>query len=101
MALYITDDCINCAACEPECPNEAIELGADIYVIDPDRCTECVGFQEEHACQAVCPVECCLPDPDHQESEEALIKKALSLHPDDEDLRQKVADDDYPSHFRV
>ena len=61
MATYITSDCINCGACEPECPNDAISEGDDIYVIDPDLCTECVGFYDHEACQAVCPVECCLP----------------------------------------
>ena len=63
MATYITEECINCGACEPECPNEAISEGEDIYVIDPKLCTECVGFHDHEACQAVCPVECCLPDP--------------------------------------
>ncbi|HSQ63999.1 MAG TPA: YfhL family 4Fe-4S dicluster ferredoxin, partial [Polyangiaceae bacterium] len=61
MATYITQDCINCGACEPECPNEAISEGDSIYVIDADHCTECVGFHEKEACQGVCPVECCLP----------------------------------------
>ena len=56
MATYITSDCINCGACEPECPNDAISEGDDIYVIDPDLCTECVGFYDHEACQAVCPV---------------------------------------------
>ena len=63
MATYITSDCINCGACEPECPNEAISEGDEIYVIDPELCTECVGFYDHEACQAVCPVECCLPEP--------------------------------------
>src|SRR6185503_11551243 len=63
MATYITEECINCGACEPECPNEAISEGDDIYVIDPKLCTECVGFHDHEACQAVCPVECCLPEP--------------------------------------
>ena len=68
MATYITEDCINCGACEPECPNEAISEGDEIYVIDPDLCTECVGFYDHEACQAVCPVECCLPNPEIVES---------------------------------
>ena len=63
MATYITEECINCGACEPECPNEAISEGEDIYLIDPKLCTECVGFHDHEACQAVCPVECCLPNP--------------------------------------
>ena len=64
MATHITSDCINCGACEPECPNEAISEGDEIYVIDPELCTECVGFYDHEACQAVCPVECCIPDPE-------------------------------------
>src|SRR4029453_2383302 len=84
MATHITADCINCGACEPECPNEAISEGDEIYVIDPDLCTECVGFYDHEACQAVCPVECCLPNPEIVESEEVLIARAIKLHPDDE-----------------
>jgi ferredoxin len=84
MATYITEECINCGACEPECPNEAISEGDDIYVIDPKLCTECVGFHDHEACQAVCPVECCLPDPKHPESEDALFVRAKELHPDKE-----------------
>ena len=56
MALIITDECINCDVCEPECPNGAITQGDDIYIIDPKLCTECVGFHDEEACAAVCPV---------------------------------------------
>ena len=82
MATYITDECINCGACEPECPNEAISEGDDIYIIDPKLCTECVGFHDYEACQAVCPVECCLPDPKIQESEELLLDRAKQIHPD-------------------
>ena len=81
MATYITEECINCGACEPECPNEAISEGEDIYVIDPKLCTECVGFHDHEACQAVCPVECCLPDPKNVETEENLISRARTLHP--------------------
>ena len=58
MALLITDECINCDVCEPECPNEAISQGEDIYVIDPTRCTECVGHFDEPQCVEVCPVDC-------------------------------------------
>ena len=61
----ITDECILCGACEPECPNEAITEGEEIYVIDPEKCTECVGFFDEPQCALVCPVDCCVPDPDH------------------------------------
>ncbi|MBL8633114.1 MAG: YfhL family 4Fe-4S dicluster ferredoxin [Myxococcales bacterium] len=81
MATKITEDCINCGACEPECPNEAISEGDDTYVIDPSLCTECVGFHGTEACQAVCPVECCLPDPDRVESEDVLLARAIKLHP--------------------
>ena len=65
MAYMITDECILCGACEPECPNEAITEGEEIYVIDPEKCTECVGFFDEPQCALVCPVDCCVPDPDH------------------------------------
>lgn len=82
MATHITEDCINCGACEPECPNEAISEGDDLYVIDPNLCTECVGFHDFEACQAVCPVECCLPDPDNVETEEVLYERAKVLHKD-------------------
>jgi ferredoxin len=82
MATHITEECINCGACEPECPNEAISEGADTYVIDPDLCTECVGFHDYEACQAVCPVECCLPDPERVEPEELLLKRAAGIHKD-------------------
>ncbi|MFE3906324.1 YfhL family 4Fe-4S dicluster ferredoxin [Streptomyces sp. NPDC059153] len=100
MATKITEDCINCSACEPECPNEAIKEGDEIYEINPNACSECVGFYDHEACQAVCPVECCLPDPDNVESEEVLINRALSLHPDDTELRRKADANDYPSRFR-
>ena len=63
-------------------PNEAISEGDDIYVIDPKLCTECVGFHDHEACQAVCPVECCLPDPKNVETEDVLLARARSLHPD-------------------
>lgn len=82
MATHITDECINCGACEPECPNEAISEGDDKYVIDPKLCTECVGFHDYEACQAVCPVECCLPDPNKRESEDDLYQRAQQLHAD-------------------
>lgn len=100
MATRITDDCINCGACEPECPNGAISQGDDIYVIDPDLCTECVGFYDHEACQAVCPVECCLPDPNHVESEEELIERAIRLHPEDGDLQSRASSGAFPSRFR-
>jgi ferredoxin len=69
MATLIVDDCINCGACEPVCPNKAITAGEALYVINPERCTECVGFHDTEQCAAVCPVDACLPDPDREESE--------------------------------
>jgi len=79
MALIITDDCINCDVCEPECPNEAIAPGEDIYVIDPSKCTECVGHYDEPQCQQVCPVDCIPLDPEHVEDNDALTAKYLKL----------------------
>ena len=72
MALFITDQCINCDVCEPECPNQAISQGELIYLIDPARCTECVGHFEQPQCIEVCPVECILVDPAHVESRDEL-----------------------------
>ena len=82
MATYITSDCINCGACEPECPNEAISEGDEIYVIDPELCTECVGFHDAEACAAVCPVDCCIPDENHKEDEAANYAKLAKIHAD-------------------
>ena len=79
MALYITDECINCDVCEPECPNQAISEGPEFYVINFDRCTECVGHFETPQCVEVCPVECILPDPKQQETKQQLEKKFLNL----------------------
>ena len=79
MALRITDQCINCDVCEPECPNDAISMGAEIYVIDARRCTECVGHFEQPQCREVCPVDCIPLDPAHVESREALLVKYESL----------------------
>jgi ferredoxin len=79
MALKITDACINCDACEPECPNGAISRGPEIYVIDPGRCTECVGHFDEPQCRRVCPVDCIPLDPAHVETPEALHRKYLRL----------------------
>ncbi|MFN5890211.1 MAG: 4Fe-4S dicluster domain-containing protein [Bacteroidota bacterium] len=114
MAIIITEECINCGACEPECPNNAIyEAGVEwaiadgtevegaflmatgelvdvkhkfapvsneVYFIVPDKCTECKGFHEEPQCAAVCPVDCCVPDPDHVESDEVLLDRKARLH---------------------
>jgi hypothetical protein len=82
MATMITNECINCGACEPECPNNAISQGDPVYVIDPLLCTECVGFHDYEACAAVCPVDCCVTDPNNIETEEVLIARARSLHQD-------------------
>jgi ferredoxin len=79
MALLINDDCINCDACPTECPNDAISL-QDIYVIDPARCTECVGATGEPKCVEVCPVDCIQADPAHQESPAELQAKYDRLH---------------------
>ena len=82
MATMITSECINCGACEPECPNEAITQNDEIYVIDPVLCTECVGFHDYEACAAVCPVDCCVTDPNNVEPEGVLIDRARVLHND-------------------
>ena len=75
MALWITDECINCDVCEPECPNQAISMGAEIYEIDPNRCTECVGHFDEPQCVQVCPVECIPVNPSYAETREQLLTK--------------------------
>ena len=75
MSLMITDDCINCDVCEPECPNEAIYQGEDIYEIDSDKRTECVGHFDNPQCQEVCPVDCIPVNPSRIETKEALQKK--------------------------
>jgi len=79
MSLLITDECINCDVCEPECPNGAISQGDEVYVIDPNLCTECVGHHDTPQCIEVCPVDCILKDPDHEESEEQLMEKYKHL----------------------
>lgn len=79
MALHITDECINCDVCEPECPNEAIYQGEEIYEIDPDLCTECVGHYDEPQCVQVCPVECIPVNPDFIETQEQLLEKFKRL----------------------
>jgi len=79
VALYITDECINCDVCEPECPNTAIYQGVEIYEIDPAKCTECVGHFDEPQCIEVCPVECILVDPNHTESRQVLRRRYEEL----------------------
>src|SRR5215470_957784 len=76
MATMITNECINCGACEPECPNNAISQGDPVYVIDPLLCTECVGFHDYEACAAVCPVDVCVTDPNNIESRFRKAKAA-------------------------
>src|SRR5262245_31882727 len=110
MATTITSECINCGACEPECPNTAIYQGGvewqapdgamhpalsnDIFYIVPEKCTECVGFHDHEACAAVCPVDCCVPDPKIPETHEVLLARARTPHPGDS------IPDDAPSRFK-
>ena len=76
MAMKVNEECINCGACEPECPNEAITEGDSSYVVDPERCTECVGAHEQAKCVEVCPVANCVAvDPEHKESKEELLAR--------------------------
>ena len=79
MALLITDECINCDVCEPECPNGAIYMGVEIYEIEPSKCTECVGHFSEPQCKVVCPVECIVVHPEHIETEGQLRLKYEGL----------------------
>ncbi len=110
MATMITSECINCGACEPECPNTAIYQGGvewqaqdggmhaalsnDIFYIVPEKCTECVGFHDQEACAAVCPVDCCVPNPDIPETHDVLLARARVLHPGE------GIPDDAPSRFK-
>ena len=110
MATVITEECINCGACEPECPNTAIYQGGvefewkgataaalsnDYFYIVPEKCTECVGFFDQEACAAVCPVDCCIPDPERPETEAALLVRAKEIHPGTE------FGEEFPSRFRA
>lgn len=79
MAYMITEECINCGACEPECPNQAISAGEERYVIDPAKCTECVGHFDASQCAAVCPTDACVTDPDRKETKEELMVKSHKL----------------------
>src|ERR1700752_2008647 len=110
MATVITSECINCGACEPECPNTAIYQGGvewqamdggmhapisnDIFYIVPEKCTECVGFHDQEACAAVCPVDCCVPGPKIPAREADLMERARQLHPGE------TFPADFPSRFR-
>lgn len=80
MALLIESDCINCDMCEPECPNEAIFYGAEIYQVEPDKCTECVGHYDEPQCIKVCPIDCIISDPKFHETEEELLLKFTTIY---------------------
>lgn len=93
MAFKITEDCNNCGACEPECPNDAITQGEDLYEIDHAACTECVGFYAEPQCLAACPVDACAVDEERVESDAQLIARAQALHP------EKKFGCGYPSRF--
>jgi len=79
MALKITDLCINCDVCEPECPNGAISMGEEYYRIEPSKCTECVGHFDRPQCREVCPVDCIPLDPDHTETHDELQAKYVRL----------------------
>ena len=81
MAYKITDECVKCGSCELECLNQAISEGDETYVIDPDKCTQCIGYFESPKCAEICPVDACIPDPDHEESREQLLEKWRRLHP--------------------
>lgn len=97
MAIMITDECISCHACAPECPNDAIFLGDERYEIDPGLCTECVGFSATPQCAYVCPIDVCLDDPERREPEGELFARAVRLHPERADeLHLSPA----TSHFR-
>ena len=99
MATMITDDCINCGAGEAECPNSAIRMGDRYFVINPNLCTECVGFYNAEACQEVCPVACCIPNPGIREDEFTLYSRAVKLHGEDEVPAIEDLDED-TSRFR-
>lgn len=94
MAYIITDSCNNCRACEPECPNNAISEGPDIFEIEPAKCTECVTFNDTPACAAICPVDACITDQNRVETEAQLVEKVKQLYPG------KAIPDSFPSHFK-
>lgn len=82
MANIITELCFNCGVCESVCPGDGISRGAETFVIDPERCTECVGFYHRQQCTRVCPIECSVIDPNNPESEETLFERAKKLQPE-------------------
>lgn len=96
MANMITEDCIACGACEDECPNGAISLRDEIFVIDPTLCSECVGLHERPKCAEACPIDCCVPDPSRRESQDVLLARTRELHPD---RANALEPDDGTSHF--
>jgi ferredoxin len=98
MATIITEDCINCGACEDECPNGAISVGEDIFLIDPALCTECVGSHAEQMCAAACPPEACEQDPERIESEDDLFARAKKIHADRSESLTLNAE---TSHYRA
>lgn len=79
MALTINEECINCDVCEPQCPNDAIYMGPEVYIIDPEKCTECVGHHDEPQCMVVCPVDCIDPHPEWKETPNQLMAKFREL----------------------
>ncbi len=81
MANMITEQCFNCGLCEPMCPGDGISRGEETYVIDPARCTECVGFHHTQQCARVCPIDCCVVDPNNVETEAVLFERARKLSP--------------------
>jgi len=81
MAYKITEDCISCGACEPECPNQAISEGDTTYIIDPAKCTECVGSYDSSRCAEICPVDACKPDESRKETKDVLLDRWKKLHP--------------------
>ena len=85
MANMITELCFNCGVCERMCPGEGIYRGVETFVIDPARCTECVGFHHTQQCARVCPIDCCVIDPNSEESEAVLFERAQKLHPETAD----------------
>ena len=97
MSLKINELCVNCDVCEPACPNQAISQGEAIYVIDPSRCTECVGHFDEPQCVVVCPVECIDPDPDRPEDRESLLAKLRRLQGEDNGEAPRLAEVSTPS----
>ncbi|MBW2274355.1 MAG: YfhL family 4Fe-4S dicluster ferredoxin [Deltaproteobacteria bacterium] len=98
MATTITEECISCGACEGECPNDAISLGEDVFVIDPDLCSECVGHHDTQMCAEACPVDVCVDDPERRESEEILFERARKIAAD---KGESLELNDSTSHFRA